>query len=770
MKKSKKIALTLAVLGLISSGVNTNYWGGPISSAEAAKVSTIGEVTAFAKDSNPTGYLLCDGREVSRTEYADLFAEIGTKYGEGDGETTFNLPNLVDRFVEGSTEAGTYIEAGLPNITGRDIVNWYASVNMSGALYNEPDDNYISHIPEVGSGGYSEHNTAFDASRSNPIYGKSDTVQPESLTMRYFIKATKTADGGDGVIEKDNEETISGDTAYKELRPTDGNYVKESNTTADNLTSLDEQVKNNTDSISQLGSDISAAEKRAIKEATAKAEAAEAAAKEDAMKKVSEAEANAKADATNKANQARQDAIDTAASDATSKANTAETNAKSYTDLMTDAAKTYSKTYTDEVAKGKANVELDNINEDGKNVIRELAKNTMRESGIDTSGDTIVINKPMTTKNVNVEGDAVIHGDTTIGDDSSDKFVVNATSEFNEDVNFNKDVHIAGNLETDGNSVVHGNSETDGDATIHGNQYIDGNSHIEGTQEIDKDLIVHGDVYFDKGIALSGSHIQGNQEVDGTLKVGDNATFGKDIWVEGVTNTGALISRGDAVIGGNTHIYGDTKIDGDVYGRSFNIDGERYIDKSGINANGHKVRNVADGEISANSLDAVNGRQLHHVQESLSHDVTKVGAQTAAMANLHPMDFEYGDKVSIAAAVGGYKDSQAFALGAFVKPTQKSMFSLTGTLGSAENMYGMGFTQKFGKKADFEHMTENQLHDELSKLSKDADEIREHDKQIMAENAELKQKLAESDDKVSFLQNAFNELKAQFMAIKKKIK
>lgn len=55
-------------------------------------VTTTGMVMAFAGTTAPTGWLKCDGSAISRTTYADLFAAIGTKYGAGDGSTTFNLP------------------------------------------------------------------------------------------------------------------------------------------------------------------------------------------------------------------------------------------------------------------------------------------------------------------------------------------------------------------------------------------------------------------------------------------------------------------------------------------------------------------------------------------------------------------------------------------------------------------------------------------------------------------------------------------------------
>ena len=187
--------------------------------------STIGEVTAFSKDTNPAGYLLCDGRAVSRTQYAALFAEIGTKYGAGDGSTTFNLPNLVNRFVEGSTTSGQYIEAGLPNITGKTGgtgVN-SDSPTADGAFYK-----YGEGIGVDDNDG-DNHLIAFDASRSNSIYGNSNTVQPNALTMRYFIKAVDDSLTV-GSVASGDEGVITGDTAYTELRSSaNGNYVNAKN-------------------------------------------------------------------------------------------------------------------------------------------------------------------------------------------------------------------------------------------------------------------------------------------------------------------------------------------------------------------------------------------------------------------------------------------------------------------------------------------------------------------------------------------------------------
>ena len=146
-----------------------------------------GCVQAFAGSTTPQGWLLCDGSAVSRTDYAALYAVIGTTYGAGNGSTTFNLPNLVDKFVEGSATAGTVKSAGLPNITG-DFIKLAQTLNgtqqANGAFMWDGYQQSVVGRDASDLGG----NISFDASRSNSIYGNSTTVQPPALTMKYIIK------------------------------------------------------------------------------------------------------------------------------------------------------------------------------------------------------------------------------------------------------------------------------------------------------------------------------------------------------------------------------------------------------------------------------------------------------------------------------------------------------------------------------------------------------------------------------------------------------
>lgn len=147
-------------------------------------VVPVGFVMPFAaNNTTPNGYLLCNGAAVSRTTYAALFAAIGTTYGTGDGSTTFNLPNLTDKFIQGSGTAGTTKAAGLPNITGTFEPSDGRGGAATGAFYKTSYSGWT----EKGTEG-TDYTWKFDASRSNAIYGASTTVQPPALTMRYYIK------------------------------------------------------------------------------------------------------------------------------------------------------------------------------------------------------------------------------------------------------------------------------------------------------------------------------------------------------------------------------------------------------------------------------------------------------------------------------------------------------------------------------------------------------------------------------------------------------
>lgn len=148
-------------------------------------IDIAGTIIAFAGNNIPSGYLPCNGGAISRTTYADLFAVIGTTYGAGDGSTTFNLPNLTDKFIQGSDTAGTVKSAGLPNIVGGVSVITGGVGGTSGAFFINQSWT-VDHIHATMIG--KDNGLEFNAGLVNSIYGNSNTVQPPALTMRYIIK------------------------------------------------------------------------------------------------------------------------------------------------------------------------------------------------------------------------------------------------------------------------------------------------------------------------------------------------------------------------------------------------------------------------------------------------------------------------------------------------------------------------------------------------------------------------------------------------------
>ena len=172
-----------ADIGTFSANQETNE----TINIEVPDALPIGSYIQFAGSQAPEGFLVCNGGEISRTTYSKLFAVIGTTYGSGDGSTTFNLPNLTDRFLQGSSTSGTVKNAGLPNITGYTSNFRYPVVmgNGGGAF------DLSAGLPKPGLPTGNDGQTfviTFDASRSSSIYGNSTTVQPPALTCLICIK------------------------------------------------------------------------------------------------------------------------------------------------------------------------------------------------------------------------------------------------------------------------------------------------------------------------------------------------------------------------------------------------------------------------------------------------------------------------------------------------------------------------------------------------------------------------------------------------------
>ena len=241
----------------------------------------------------------------------------------------------------------------------------------------------------------------------------------------------------------------------------------------------------------------------------------------------------------------------------------------------------------------------------------------------------------------------------------------------------------------------------------------------------------------------------------------------------------------------NSVTTGTTKVDAN----GVTIGGKNYVSSNGLNANGQAVTNVGNGSIAANSKDAVNGGQVHSelekkadktelstvkqdvskvkqdvntvkndvstmkdsIEETINEKLKEINANTsntsqnmnalenrvnsrmdkavagsAALAALHPLDFDENDKWNVAAGYGSYGSGNALALGAFYRPNEDTMFSIGGAMGNGQNMVNVGVSLKLGQ------------HNGVSKSIK----------AMAQEIDDLKAQLQEQDQKIAMLMNA----------------
>ena len=188
---------------------------------------------------------------------------------------------------------------------------------------------------------------------------------------------------------------------------------------------------------------------------------------------------------------------------------------------------------------------------------------------------------------------------------------------------------------------------------------------------------------------------------------------------------------------------------------SITINNGPTINSSGIDMNSQKITNLADGEIAEGSTDAVNGGQLYNTNQavianaeninSLSHSLNKldsrinrVGAGAAALAALHPLDFDPDNKWDFAAGYGNYAGANAVAIGTYYRPNENTMFSIGGSFGGGENMINAGVSFKLGSGGSGITTSKTVM----------AKKIKEQDELLKAQDAKMK----EQDEKIAKLE------------------
>ena len=189
---------------------------------------------------------------------------------------------------------------------------------------------------------------------------------------------------------------------------------------------------------------------------------------------------------------------------------------------------------------------------------------------------------------------------------------------------------------------------------------------------------------------------------DSSTHDGESQTMDHDLNVTGDVSVGGTLDvTGEANFGSNVNVSGDLDVQGET-----NMHGT-------LNMNDNKITGVTAGEISATSTDAVNGSQLWQTNQQVAANtenigilgsavnklgdrIERVGAGAAALAALHPLDFDPDNKLDFAAGFGNYRGASAVAVGAFYRPSENVMFSVGGAFGGGEDMVNAGVSFKVG--------------------------------------------------------------------------
>ena len=152
----------------------------------------IGDIKASLQTQNHDNWILCNGQELLRSEYADLFEVIGDKFGSGNGVTTFNVPDYRNKFLRGLGDSSapdlyTKQDEGLPDIEGQIefTLQKQGSKKASGAFNYSASSGNGGDYTSTGPYGTFK----FLASSANPVYGASNHVTPENYAVNWFIKA-----------------------------------------------------------------------------------------------------------------------------------------------------------------------------------------------------------------------------------------------------------------------------------------------------------------------------------------------------------------------------------------------------------------------------------------------------------------------------------------------------------------------------------------------------------------------------------------------------
>lgn len=199
--KTKKVSFNV-----LKQKIGTGYGSGQTMPA------VVGSIIPYMGTDLPEGYLMCDGSEVDKITYSELYAVIGDRFGTASDTSKFKLPKLNDNiYLQGSNDPCLCVDEELPNITGKIDASGQPNTSESfGEIYADrtitegafKDGLIIGNQGATLEGGDNEmmRGFKFDASKSSSIYKDNGHVIPNSVTVRYLICYKKVIGKVDAMI------------------------------------------------------------------------------------------------------------------------------------------------------------------------------------------------------------------------------------------------------------------------------------------------------------------------------------------------------------------------------------------------------------------------------------------------------------------------------------------------------------------------------------------------------------------------------------------
>ena len=234
-----------------------------------------------------------------------------------------------------------------------------------------------------------------------------------------------------------------------------------------------------------------------------------------------------------------------------------------------------------------------------------------------------------------------------------------------------------------------------------------------------------------------------------------NAQLGDTISIKGDgKNLSTSMDKGTITVHmSDTPVFTTVTVD-TVAGNTIKAGNTVTISKEGADFGGTKITHLKDGEISPTSTDAVNGSQLYGTEvriNQLGGRINKVGAGAAALAALHPLDFDPNDKWNFAAGFGNYRNANSTAIGAFYRPNADTMFSVATNFGNGENMINAGVSFKFGRsgKSPARLGSTQEIKELQEVVARQDDQLKKQDKEIRELKTMVRQLLAAQGNKTA---------------------